>query len=236
MVDEGTLSMLGRIINEAVKHEVFQGFNSALTLEKARLRLSKSFYRKDRSNRTWLMVETLGEASATYLAAAADAQYHSRLFTFIRYLFIARRLSNKMLKLAGGAGGLTAGQLGVRAEIFRRGRSYKPAARCLETALSRSGLPDDTRVALLTRLMIIEWRRHKKKLPDEILREIERAIGRGRVPPSINLRFLRTKAKLLEESGESWGSIHDTVTRAMRLIVKHNLPREELDWRRRVQV
>ena len=222
----GPEAMNDLFIAQAMKDGDFWGDNGALAWEWTRLRETKDRYKKDQHEEAGDMIEALSKASKTYYLAALYATDQSGLCHFKELkkkwrwvmrkycgLIIARWLSHQVMKLAEVNENLSADQLGNRADILSLWRRYDAAGDCLAVALLQNGVPPDAKVELLTQLAIIDWRQ-TGKIPEQVFVDVERAILGGEVSPDIIVRFLRTKAKILEQVGGSRQLIDKTTIRA----------------------
>lgn len=195
-------TILRQVIAKETTLGHFQGRDGALEFEETNLDAFRN-------------AEAYSAASSTYYAAAVNAGAHCRseswwkwyrkLFWLIRAVWYLRvkawRMSNKMVRLAGGIKGLTADQLDIRASIARKCGYHKEATCCVAEALHQPGLSDNTFVLLLLHEVAESQRRGNRSKTVLIFQIIKETIKRGNTPDMTRVRFLRAHAKWMEKIG-----------------------------------
>jgi hypothetical protein len=204
---EKMLADLGARISHCTKVGQFQGLGGALDCEESRLSLIVGLASENQPRST---VGAYSAASSTYYAASGNAWAHFlttpwNLWWLIRTVWYLRvkswRMSNKMVKFAGGIENLTADELDIRASIARKCRWHIEAMRCVNLALARADISDNTRVLLLIhRTKDWEMGGEAGKVAS-VFQEIEEIVGKGNVPVMTQVRALRAWARWLKATG-----------------------------------
>lgn len=127
----------------------FWGPDGVVKLDETRARYLKKIGEERRA---------LANLQSTYYAAAGNAYAQSKkdfplkimwITSASRYLKRSEKKSNELVKISGGIKNMTPDELDVRSHILRKLKKYDGALDCIEEALSRNDVSDNSKVLLL---------------------------------------------------------------------------------------
>ncbi|MFH1170200.1 MAG: hypothetical protein V1704_01430 [Candidatus Vogelbacteria bacterium] len=135
----------------------------------------------------------------------------------------AWRMSNKMVRFAGGIENLTADELDIRASIARKCGRHIEAMRCTNLALTRADISHNTQVLLLLYRATELQRQKLMSEAEKVFWDIEAIINQAPIPEMTQVRVLRTWAKWLKATGAPEGQIKTMLDGAEELARKAGL-------------
>ena len=219
-------------ISEKTRQGKFQGKFGALRFENKHLKLARQMAKKKTAAGEKSLEKAYGAASSTYYEAAGNALAHFRmakwqfwwLFRAVWYLHSkAWRYSNRMVSLAGRIEFMGNDQLDIRASIAERCWRYKEAERCVDIAIRRNNLSDDTRVLLLLHQIRHHLRLGQIGTAGRIFQEIDQIIAQGEISKLTLVRTQRVWISYQKKSDSRWDEIQLSLAKAEDLAQEADL-------------
>lgn len=195
------------------------GKNGAIHWSRARCLYLESIGKK---------AEASSAMSSTYYTAAGHAFARAKLASFLPkifwmavglwYLVWALSHSNRVERILG-IEKMTHGQLDVRASILAKWGRYKKALRCLEEALSRPDITNDSRALILVKRGEVLYALHKLPLAAEAYIRASKIKG---IKATTEVRVLKSLGQHYKRLGNKKFA-QENLEKALTLAEKNNL-------------